>query len=152
MCRIDLSDFLYHIENIPCCEKSYFTWLISNCSTLKKIFRDGDLFPKKMTSDSIEVNSQPPVEVNSDESKLNYTRSRRANGRLLRQINRAIVKERLSIEADLATYPSSVIESDIKSPSMSLLVTTWRSGSTFLGEVLNSHPVFRKIRNSLTKC
>ena len=70
-----------------------------------------------------------------------YENSTKPKSLLERQIEGAIKHENLSIDVDLSSYPSVV---DRNKPTiMSLLVTTWRSGSTFLGQVLNSHPVFR---------
>ena len=56
------------------------------------------------------------------------------------QIQEAIAGERASVEEDLASYPEKVERAG--RPVQSMIVTTWRSGSTFLGEVLNAHPVY----------
>ena len=55
------------------------------------------------------------------------------------QIQEAIAGERASVEEDLASYPEKVESAG--RPVQSMIVATWRSGSSFLGEVLNSHPV-----------
>ena len=79
--------------------------------------------------------------VSSFKPYVFYENSTKSKSLLERQIEEAIMHENLSIDEDLSSYPSVV---DRNKPAiMSLLVTTWRSGSTFLGEVLNSHPVFR---------
>ena len=56
------------------------------------------------------------------------------------EIEEAIAKERASVLEDLASYPKE--EESKNRPIQSMIVTTWRSGSTFLGKVLNSHPVY----------
>jgi len=59
------------------------------------------------------------------------------------RINRLIDTERKLLENELKDYKfieGENLASLRKSPVQALVATTWRSGSTFLGDILNSHP------------
>ena len=63
-------------------------------------------------------------------------------------INDLLAQEKKSIEEDLSKYPTLKLSSLRRNtyasggrPKITLLVSSWRSGSSFLGQILASHPV-----------
>ena len=84
------------------------------------------------------------VEMNS--TIENATKKSRIMENLL--IDDLLAQEKKSIAEDLSKYPTLKLSSLRRNtyasggrPKITLLVSSWRSGSSFLGQILASHPV-----------